>query len=120
MTTDRLKIKEILRNLLDNARKFTSQGGVTVDFKTDNNDRVEFIVSDTGIGIPVEYLPKIFNLFYQVDPLQKEHASAGMGLNIVKGLVERMHGEISVTSKVGQGSTFRVTLPKAISSLRPE
>jgi len=84
MMTDRLKLKEILRNLLDNARKFTSQGRVTVDFNSQDNDRVEFFVSDTGIGIPRAYLAKIFDLFYQVEPSQKEHASGGMGLNIVK------------------------------------
>ena len=120
MTTDRLKLKEILRNLLDNARKFTAKGKVMVDFKSSDNHSVEFIVRDTGIGIPREYLPKIFDLFYQVDASQKEHASAGMGLNIVKRLVAGMGGEISVASEVGQGSTFRVKLPKAIASVRPE
>ncbi len=120
MTTDRLKLKEILRNLLDNARKFTSQGKVSVKCKERDNARVEFVVSDTGVGIPHELLPKVFDLFYQVEPSQKEHASAGMGLNIVKRLVEAMSGEIHVTSEVGRGSTFRVDLPKAIVSVHPD
>jgi signal transduction histidine kinase/DNA-binding NarL/FixJ family response regulator len=120
MITDRLKLKEILRNLLDNARKFTAQGKVTVEFESKGDDRVEFIVTDTGIGIPPEYSRKIFDLFYQVDLSQKEHASAGMGLNIVKRLVEAMDGEISVTSDAGQGSTFRVELARAIASAYPD
>jgi len=112
--SDRLKLKEILRNLLENARKFTRQGKVRVEVAA-NDDRVlEFIVSDTGVGIKQEDLPKIFDLFYQVDGSAKERGSAGMGLNIVKRMVGVLSGRIHVDSVVGKGTTFRVVLPRAI------
>ncbi len=112
--TDRVKLKEVLRNLIDNARKYTTQGKVVVEFAVRGNDRVEFTVGDTGIGIKKELLPKIFELFYQVDPSQKEHASAGMGLNIVKRLVAALSGEIDVASEVSKGTSFRINLPRTI------
>jgi signal transduction histidine kinase len=114
--TDPVKLKEILRNLIENARKYTSEGRVTVNFGEISGNRVEFIVTDTGRGIPSDLLPKIFDLFYQEDASHREYASAGLGLNIVKRLVSAMSGEITVTSEVGKGSTFRVTLPTAIES----
>jgi signal transduction histidine kinase len=114
MKTDRVKVKEILRNLLENARKFTAQGRVTVRFTEQDDGTVQFVVSDTGIGIAKESLSKIFDLFYQVDPATKEHASAGMGLNIVKRLVAALSGEIEVSSEAGTGTSFCVTLPKVI------
>lgn len=114
MQTDRIKLKGVLRNLLENARKFTAEGKVELTFMRHHGDRrVEFAVSDTGIGIKKEVLPKIFELFYQADPtLGIEPASAGMGLNIVKRLVGAMSGQISVTSEPGKGSTFRVDFPR--------
>jgi signal transduction histidine kinase len=114
MKTDRVKVKEILRNLLENARKFTAHGRVAVQFVERDDGTVEFVVADSGIGIAKEFLPKIFDLFYQVDPAGKEHASAGMGLNIVKRLVAALSGEIDVASEPGKGTSFRVTLPKVI------
>jgi signal transduction histidine kinase len=115
MKSDRVKVKEILRNLLENARKFTARGKVAVRFTVQDDDSVQFVVSDTGIGIAKESLSKIFDLFYQVDPAAKEHASAGMGLNIVKRLVAALSGEIEVSSEPGKGTSFSVTLPKVIS-----
>jgi len=91
-----------------------------LEFAVKDAERVEFVVKDTGIGIKAELLPKIFELFYQVDPSQKEHASAGLGLNIVKRLVGAMSGEIDVTSEVGRGSVFRVTFPREISAHFPQ
>jgi signal transduction histidine kinase len=118
--SDRVKLKETLRNIIDNARKYTVQGKVSLEFAVKDAERVEFVVKDTGIGIKAELLPKIFELFYQVDPSQKEHASAGLGLNIVKRLVDAMSGEIDVTSEVGRGSVFRVTFPREISTHLPQ
>jgi signal transduction histidine kinase len=115
LKSDRIKLKEILRNLIDNARKFTPRGNVTVAFANKENGRVEIMISDTGIGIEREILPRIFELFYQVDSRHKEHAGAGLGLNIVKRLVTALSGEIAVDSEIGKGTTFRVTLPKEIS-----
>ncbi|MGH7826187.1 MAG: ATP-binding protein [Candidatus Binatia bacterium] len=113
LRSDRLKLKEILRNLLDNAHKFTPKGKVEVQFRLNGQDQVEFIVKDTGIGIEQEVLPKIFELFYQVDPSLRA-GSAGLGLNIVKRLVAAISGNIDVISESGKGTAFRVVLPREI------
>jgi signal transduction histidine kinase/DNA-binding response OmpR family regulator len=113
--SDKIKLKEVLRNLLDNARKYTPAGKVTVEFSMQGNDMVEFCVRDTGVGIRRELLPKIFDMFYQADTTPREQAAAGLGLNIVKRLVTAMSGKIEVASEVGKGSVFRVILPRAIS-----
>ncbi len=115
LKSDRIKLKEILRNLIENARKFTAQGEVTVEFAKKERGRVEIIVTDTGIGIDGAILPKVFDLFYQGDPDGGEHDGAGLGLNIVKRLVTVLGGEIEVASQVGSGTTFRITLPGDIS-----
>ena len=120
MKTDRIKLKEVLRNLIDNARKYTPQGKVTVRAAKIGEERVEFTVSDTGVGIRADLLPKIFDLFYQVSYLDKEKASAGLGLSIVKRLVEALSGEIEVSSEVGKGTTFRINLPREIASEQPD
>jgi signal transduction histidine kinase/DNA-binding response OmpR family regulator len=114
MQSDRIKLKGILRNLVENARKFTHHGKVEVTFSSvAAAGRVEFTVRDTGIGIKKEALPKIFELFYQADPaMELEHVSAGLGLNIVKRLVAALSGAIEVDSEVDKGTTFRVYLPK--------
>ena len=113
--SDKIKLKEVLRNLLDNARKYTPGGKVTVEFVARDNDTVEFCVRDTGVGINRELLPKIFDMFYQADTTPKDQAAAGLGLNIVKRLVAAMSGHIEVASEVGKGTTFRIILPKQIS-----
>jgi len=119
MKTDRLKLKEILRNLIDNARKYTPHGKVAVRAAKIGEERVEFTVNDTGVGIREDQLPKIFDLFYQVSFLDKEKASAGLGLSIVKRLVEALSGEIEVSSEVGKGTIFRIGLPREIASDPP-
>jgi signal transduction histidine kinase len=113
--SDKIKLKEVLRNLLDNARKYTVAGKVTLEFAVRDNDRVEFCVRDTGLGIRRDLLPKIFDLFYQAETTPKEQAAAGLGLNIVKRLVAALSGRIEVESEVGKGTTFHVILPKTIS-----
>jgi signal transduction histidine kinase len=116
LKSDRIKLKEILRNLIDNAGKFTAKGTVTVAFAKKEDNRAEIVVSDTGFGIEKEILPTIFDLFYQADPRHKEHAGAGLGLNIVKRLVAALSGEIEVSSEIGHGTTFRITLPSLAKS----
>jgi signal transduction histidine kinase len=111
ITTDKVKLKEILRNLLDNARKYTTRGKVSIEFTPCGDNRVEFCVRDTGAGISGELLPKIFDMFYTT---AKDHAAAGLGLNIVKRLVLAMSGQIEVSSEVGKGTVFRVVLPTQV------
>jgi signal transduction histidine kinase len=113
--SDKVKLKEVLRNLLDNARKYTVKGKVSVEFTPRDDNKVEFCVSDTGAGIRSEMLPKIFDMFYQGDTNGKDQSAAGLGLNIVKRLVLAMSGQIEVTSEVGKGTTFRIILPTQVS-----
>jgi signal transduction histidine kinase len=113
--SDKVKLKEVLRNLLDNARKYTPGGKVAIEFTALDYDMVEFCVRDTGAGIGRELLPKIFDMFYQAETAPKDQSAAGLGLNIVKRLVTAMSGRIEVDSELGKGTTFRIILPKQIS-----
>jgi signal transduction histidine kinase/DNA-binding response OmpR family regulator len=110
--TDHQKFELIIMNLLTNAIKFTPPSGkVRLDGRV-NEDMIEISVTDTGIGIPEKEHSKIFERFYQVeDSLIREHEGIGLGLSIVRGMVERCGGEVWVESKVGEGSTFTFTLP---------
>ena len=107
--TDNNRMVQILSNLLTNAIKHTSCGSIRFGY-TLEGDRVHFYVSDTGKGIPEKELDHIFGRFVQ---LKGAYNGIGLGLAISKGLVNKMGGEISVSSKVGEGSTFRFTLPLA-------
>ena len=113
VTTDPLKLEEILQNLLGNAIKFTPAGKIEVCVrKLADQDRVEFSVADTGIGIEADDFGKIFNAFEQgKDAHTGNLDGVGLGLNIVKKYLDLMQGEIRVTSRVGQGSTFTFTIP---------
>jgi signal transduction histidine kinase len=91
--------------------KFTEKGSITVDAHR-KDDGVEIEVIDTGIGIASEDLSIIFEPFRQLEnPLTRRHGGVGMGLYIVKRLLELLGGTIKVKSEVGQGSTFRVWIP---------
>ncbi|MCG3119136.1 MAG: Adaptive-response sensory-kinase SasA [bacterium] len=108
---DKLLIRRLLLNLCDNALKYTSQGHIALSLRQ-VGDVIEFIISDTGIGIPASDLPHIFDRFYRVD---KSRASAtggsGLGLAICKWIVDAHNGTIAVTSEEMKGTTVRVTLP---------
>ncbi len=117
---DSEKIEQILTNLIDNAIKFTPEGGrilitarpVPHDKKAGYGDKVAVSVKDTGIGIPSAHLNAIFEKFHQVEgSLQRSVSGTGLGLAITKGLVEAHQGKIWVESEVGKGSTFTFTLP---------
>jgi PAS domain S-box-containing protein len=109
--TDTLKLKMVLKNLITNAMKFTDTGVITIT-ATAQMDGVEFRVVDTGIGIPREALPIIFEPFRQVDSSStRRHGGVGLGLYIVRQLVDLLGGQVNVESEVGRGSTFRVWIP---------
>lgn len=118
MLQDQAKVQQILTNLLSNAIKFTPEGGrITVSARRDVKNRLELIVNDTGVGILEEDRDVIFEKFRQSssvlgeDGLTREFSGTGLGLSIVKELCKLLGGEISFTSEVGKGSTFRVQLP---------
>ena len=109
--TDGGKVKTVLRNLICNACKFTEKGTVTVRAQS-CRDGLEISVSDTGIGIPPNARALIFEPFRQVDSsMTRRYGGVGLGLYIVKRLLDLLGGTIAVDSELGHGSTFRVWLP---------
>ncbi|HEX7357974.1 MAG TPA: two-component regulator propeller domain-containing protein, partial [Ignavibacteriaceae bacterium] len=110
---DREKMETVLKNLLSNAFKFTPDGKeVTVSLLIINGSSVEIKVRDTGIGIDEKHLSKIFDRFYQVnDEHTREHEGSGIGLSLVKELVELHYGSVSVNSQLGEWTEFKITLP---------
>ena len=111
LRTDPAKLKVIIKNMISNAAKFTERGSVTIEAHK-SSEGIEFVVMDTGVGISQENLPVIFEPFRQVEnPLTRQHGGAGLGLYIVKKLLELLDGKIAVESTVGRGSVFRVWIP---------
>jgi signal transduction histidine kinase len=114
LRTDPLKVKMVLRNLVTNALKFTEDGSITVTAEQLNGG-VEFQVKDTGIGIAADKIPTLFEPFTQAHGIQsRRKGGAGLGLHLVRRLVDVLGGHIDITSEVGQGTTFRVWLPHAV------
>jgi heavy metal sensor kinase len=109
---DRIRLRQLFLNLIDNAIKYTPEGGM-VTLSMDSQDGFAvFEVEDTGIGIPASELEKIFNRFYRVDKARsRELGGSGLGLSIARWIAELHRGSLSVQSQLGKGSTFRVTLP---------
>ena len=110
---DEEAIRQILDNLIDNALKYTPENGrVAVSCRSETGS-VLLAVSDTGIGIPRDDLPRVFERFYRVDKARsRELGGTGLGLSIVKNLVVSIGGRIVVESRLGEGSAFQVTLPR--------
>lgn len=109
--TDPLKLKVVLKNLVVNAFKFTDQGSVLIDVYR-HNGGLEFCVADTGIGMAPELVPTIFEPFRQADSFRtRRRGGFGLGLYIVRRLLDMMGGTISVDSELGRGSIFRVWVP---------
>ena len=119
VTTDRTKMAQILINLLGNAGKFTRDGTVTLSLRVEKSiadDRLIVAVSDTGIGIAPGVLPKLFQTYMQADAsISKRFGGTGIGLAITRKFCALLGGEISVTSKVGEGSVFTVDVPAHLS-----
>jgi two-component system, OmpR family, phosphate regulon sensor histidine kinase PhoR len=111
---DEEAVDQILDNLVDNAMKYTPEGG-RIRVRWYASDGQAFLeVEDTGIGIPERDLPRIFERFYRVDKARsRELGGTGLGLSIVKHLVQGMHGTVRASSVLGQGSVFHVRLPRA-------
>jgi signal transduction histidine kinase/ActR/RegA family two-component response regulator len=109
---DPRNIEEVFNNLITNAINYSPQGGsVTVTAEL-RGEHVEIKVEDTGVGIPPEELPKIFDKFYRVKhPKTRQVTGTGLGLSIVKGVVEAHHGTITVESVLDKGTVFRILLP---------
>ncbi|MEI2806883.1 MAG: ATP-binding protein [Albidovulum sp.] len=122
---DRQSLEKILRNLVDNAIKFTSRGKIQVRvWGLRENGRTfecHFAVRDTGIGISPEHLATIFQAFHQIDSsITRQQGGSGLGLSICRQRVELMKGRLTVKSRLGQGSTFHVEMPLTLSEPRPE
>ncbi len=110
--TDDAKLSQILRNFISNALKFTTRGEVRVTAVRNGDASITFSVSDTGIGIAPEFHDAIFQDFVQVNsPIQKRLRGTGLGLSLSRRLAELLGGSVALTSEVGVGSTFSVTLP---------
>ncbi|HVO70635.1 MAG TPA: ATP-binding protein [Aggregatilineaceae bacterium] len=108
---NRLRLRQMLTNLLENAVKYTPEAGrIRVSLEAEG-DFLVLRVADTGIGIPPKDLPYIFDKFYRSDEAIDHFTGTGLGLSIVKGIVERHHGRVWVESQVGRGSLFTVMLP---------
>ena len=113
---DPFRLQQVLFNLLSNAIKFTEEGEVFIRFDANDNGFGKYVVDievrDTGIGISEEQLPYIFENFSQADEsITRKYGGTGLGLSITKKLVDLQGGQITVESKKGQGSSFRVTIP---------
>ena len=105
-------LREVLDNLIENAIKYTPKGGVQVDV-TGTDDKVLVSIKDTGLGIPTEDIPHLFQKFYRVDNKDRQEiGGTGLGLYLSRRLIEAMQGRLWVESTFGQGSTFFVELPR--------
>ncbi len=123
--TDPQRLRQILQNLLQNAVKFTERGEVCLSVRCVDHEqpgaRLQFAVSDTGIGIPAGDLDRIFLPFFQVDgSATRRYGGAGLGLAICFRLAQALGGELTAQSSLGQGSTFVFALPVAADDKRPE
>jgi len=117
---DKDMISQVIVNLLSNAIKYTPSGGsVKIETEVDENAGLARVsVTDTGVGIPEDQLDYVFDKFYRVSANKNQAKGTGLGLNLVKQIVEKMHnGRVFVTSKVGQGSTFGFELPLATAEM---
>jgi signal transduction histidine kinase len=111
---DRARLKQVVVNLLDNAIKYTAEGGEIAMTVGTIDSKAVLEVKDNGIGIPPEALPRIFDRFYRVDKARsRDLGGAGLGLSIVKSICTAHHGRVEASSTPGQGSRFRVELPLA-------
>jgi signal transduction histidine kinase len=113
MTSDPERVEDILSVLLDNACKYTPEGGRVEVSTRREQGWIVFQIEDTGVGIPPEDLPNIFERFYRSDASRSEETGGfGLGLAIAKTTVDVLHGSIQVDSTAGEGSVFTVRIPR--------
>jgi signal transduction histidine kinase len=109
---DKTRLQQLFTNLIDNAIKFTPEGGAIHITVEKNNGSVQVKIKDNGVGIPKEEQEKIFKRFYRVDKSRsKETGGVGLGLSISEWIAQAHQGRIEVDSELNQGSTFTVFLP---------
>ena len=109
---DRLRLEQVLKNLLSNAFKFTEKGSVELKLSLSGPDRIAFSVTDTGIGISDDHQQAIFDAFRQADgTISRKYGGTGLGLSISRELARLLGGHIQLSSKLGKGSTFTVIVP---------
>ena len=114
VTGDAAALGRLLANLLDNAIKYNRPGGRVTAALARQGDAAVLTVADTGIGIPADALPRIFERFYRVDKGRaRDEGGTGLGLAIVKHVAQAHGGRVDVESRMGKGTTFRVILPLA-------
>ncbi len=112
LVADSRQLRRVFYNLLDNAIKYTDSPGQVTVRSIVTAEGLEVAVADTGIGIPPEHLPRVFDRFYRVDPARTESNAAGLGLSICQSIIHSLAGRITVASTVGKGTTVVVVLPK--------
>jgi signal transduction histidine kinase len=109
---DKIKLEQLFLNLLENAIRYTPKGGSISASVVREGKTAVIAIRDTGIGIPEEHIPHIFERFYRVDKARsRAEGGAGLGLAICKHIAEVHNGKIEVESQVGKGSTFSISLP---------
>jgi len=112
LRTDAGRLKQVLKNLLANAFKFTVAGGVTLRMAPQGPAQVAFAVTDTGIGIPPDKQLLIFEAFQQADgSTSRKYGGTGLGLSISRELTRLLGGELKLASRPGEGSTFTLVVP---------
>ena len=121
---DEVRVRQVITNILNNAVKYTHEGSVTMDvtgrMTADDRITLEVRISDTGIGIKEEDIPKLFKKFERVDLVQNNTVEGtGLGLSITQNLLRMMDGHVSVESVYGEGSTFTINLPQRVVSAEP-
>ncbi|MEM7593219.1 MAG: sensor histidine kinase [Cyanobacteria bacterium P01_A01_bin.83] len=117
ITSDRVRLQQIVTNLVSNAIRYTESGSITVTCQTINSDRWVIAVADTGVGIAPEVQAQIFEPYFRVASKEGYSAeSTGLGLSIVDKMVRLLQGNIELVSQIGAGSTFTVTFPQAIAN----
>ncbi len=110
--TDSLRVEQVLKNLISNAIKFTSKGSVKMEVKPADGNKIQFIVTDTGIGIPADKQQLVFEAFQQADgSTRRKFGGTGLGLSISRELAKLLGGEIVLKSEAGKGSEFTLIIP---------